>query len=141
MAIIRLKTPLLLAVLLMVSATATPMVAQADPLGQLVNMIMNKILNDAAKKEQEQKHHYQSTLPSAYRNIPKDSMLGILSPPNGNQLKIDGDSYRLAFNSRIRDEGNRIVQTGMIQQSKRVRYTLNPQKQVNKIWLLTPGEK
>ena len=47
----------------------------------------------------------------------------------------------LAFNSRIRDEGNRIVHTGMIQQEKRIRYTQNNQEQVDKIWLLAPNEK
>lgn len=139
---IRRNAPLLLSVLLMIAATATPMAAQADPVGQLVNMIMNKLLNDADRKAEEEKNHYQSSLPSSNRAIPKDSKEGTLSPPgNARDIKINGDDYQLAFNSRIRDEGNRLVQTGTIHQSKRVRYTLNTQEQVDKIWLLAPNEK
>lgn len=115
-----------------------PVTAQADPLGQLVNLIMNKIL-DARDQEAEQQKNTLLATPN--RSIPKESKLGTLAPPNGNQIKIDGDAYQLAFNSRIRDEGNRIVPGGMIQQEKRVRYTLNAQQQVDKIWLLTPGEE
>ena len=138
----RRSAPLLPAVLLMITATATPMAAQADPIGQLVNLIMNKVLDDADKEAEEDKNHYRSNLPSANRTIPKESKQGTLSPPaNARDIKINGDDYQLAFNSRIRDEGNRLVQTGAIRQSKRVRYTLNTQEQVDKIWLLAPNEK
>lgn len=125
-------------IMLMSIVLMAPVTAQADPLGQLVNLIMNKIL-DARDQEAEQQKNTLLATPN--RSIPKESKLGTLAPPNGNQIKIDGDAYQLAFNSRIRDEGNRIVPGGMIQQEKRVRYTLNAQQQVDKIWLLTPGEE
>ena len=119
-------------------AILAPATARADPLGLLVNMIMNKILDDRAKEAQELRN---SRMPTPNRTIPGESKLGTLSPPIGNQIEIDGDAYQLAFNSRIRDESNRIVHTSMIRQEKRVRYTLNMQQQVDKIWFLTPGEK
>jgi len=141
MTMTRRKVPLILAILLMAATTATPVSVQADPLGQLVNLIMNKILDDAAKKEDEAKHVYESSNPSAYRNIPKNSKHGTLSPTqNGREIEIDGDRFHLAFNSRIRDESNRVVQTGMIRDAKRIRYTLNNQNEVEKIWLLAPNE-
>lgn len=111
--------------------------AQADPLGQLVNMIMNHVLD---QRETEAERARQGVV-KPNRAMPGEARTGIMSPPIGNQVEIDGDDYQLAFNSRIRDENNRIVQTTMIQEKKRVRYVLNAQEQVEKIWLLTPNEK
>ena len=132
------KTSLVLA--FSVPLMLAPMTAAAfDPLGFLVNRVMNYIIEEAEKPKIPE---YNYTVPVTNRNIPKESMAGVLEPPtNGNQLEINGDDYTLAFNSRIRDEGNRIVHTGMIQQEKRIRYTLNNQEQVDKIWLLAPNEK
>lgn len=129
-----------LGIALTIALMLTPMPAAAfDPLGFLVNHVMNYIIEESEKPKAPQ---YSYTVPVTNRNIPKNSIAGTLEPPtNGNQLEINGDDYVLAFNSRIRDEGNRIVHTGMIQQEKRIRYTLNSQKQVDKIWLLGPSEK
>jgi len=130
---------LMLAVSLTAILALSPAPAAAfDPTGFLVNKLMEYIINQATKPKKPDTPNY----PVSNRSIPKESKEGTLEPPrNGNQLEIDGDDYVLAFNSRIRDEGNRIVQTGMIQQEKRIRYTLNGQEQVNKIWLLAPNEK
>lgn len=119
---------------------ATPMPAAAfDPMGFIVNRVMEYIIDEAMKPK---KPTYHSEHPVTNRSIPEDSKAGVLEPPrNGNQLEIDGDEYVLAFNSRIRDEGNRLVRTGTIQQEKRIRYTLNKQQQVDKIWLLGPNER
>ena len=109
----------------------------ADPLGYLVNKVMEYIIDEAGKPKQP-----VNDFPVTNRSIPKNSKAGVIEPPiDGNQLEIDGDDYTLAFNSRIRDEGNRLVPTGMVQQEKRIRYTLNNQQQVDKIWLLAPNEK
>ena len=113
------------------------MPAAADPLGFLVNKIMEYIIDESNKPKAP-----ENNFPVSGRRIPQESKTGTMDPPtNGNQLEIDGDDYILAFNSRIRDEGNRIVPTGMIQHEKRIRYTLNSQSQVDKIWLLAPGEQ
>ena len=119
---------------------ALPMPAAAiDPMGIIVNKVMEFILDEANKPK---KPVYDHDYPVSNRNIPMDSKSGVMEPPtNGSQLEIDGDPYVLAFNSRIRDETNRLVQTSMIQGEKRVRYTLNGQEQVDKIWLLAPNEK
>jgi hypothetical protein len=119
---------------------AMPMPAAAfDPMGFVVNKVMEYIIDEATKPKNPT---YHSETPVTNRNIPLNSKAGVLEPPrNGNQLEIDGDDYVLAFNSRIRDEGNRLVRTGMIQQEKRIRYTLNSQEQVDKIWLLAPTEQ
>lgn len=113
-----------------------PLPAMADPLGTLVNTIVDKILPTDPEKPE------QSPPVKSYRAIPEKSKAGILSPVMGNnQIKIDGDNHTLAFNARIRDEGNRIIHTGMIHQKKRIRYTVNRQKQVDRIWLLAAGEQ
>ncbi len=133
-----LKTGPIAAIVLLIIGSAAPVSAQADPLGTLVNMIMTKILDATDEEERQQSQNLGTAMP---RGIPEDSKEGILAPPSGNQLKIDGEDYQLAFNSRIRDEGNRIVQTGTIRHEKRIRYTTNNQNQVDKIWLLAPHEK
>ena len=119
--------------------TLAPMPAAAfDPTGFLVNKLMEFLIDEANKPPKQPVNDF----PVSNRSIPKESKSGTLEPPrNGNQLEIDGDDYILAFNSRIRDEGNRIVHTGMIQQEKRIRYTQNNQEQVDKIWLLAPNER
>lgn len=120
----------------LVSTLAAPFAVNADPLGFLVNEVMERLL-----EEREKETTPPQTTPRSYRNIPAETLTGVLSPTlNGNQVEIDGDDYVLAFNSRIRDEGNRIVHTGMIREQKRIRYSVNSQKQVDKIWLLAPGE-
>lgn len=129
----------LVPILLLTAALTLPsMPASADPLGFIVNKIMELIIDEMSKPPKPPENNF----PVSNRSIPKDSKTGTLEPPtNGNQLEINGDDYILAFNSRIRDEGNRIVHTGFIQQEKRIRYTLNAQKQVDKIWLLGSTEK
>jgi hypothetical protein len=118
-------------------ATASLPAAAFDPMGMIVNEVMNFLIREANKPK---KPEYD--FPVSNRNIPLNSKAGTLEQITaGNQLEIDGDEYTLAFNSRIRDEGNRIVHTGMIQQEKRIRFTLNNQQQVDKIWLLAPNEK
>jgi hypothetical protein len=121
-----------------VMLTLAPVSASAfEPLGFIVNEVMNAIIDNYNKPKEP-----VNNAPVSYRAIPEDSKTGTLEPPrNGNQLEISGKDFTLAFNSRIRDESNRIVQTTMIQQEKRICYTLNPQKQVNKIWLLASNEK
>ena len=130
--------PLIFTLLLSSIAAGAPLTVQADPLGSLVNMIMNKILDDRAREEEQARNH---STPAPNRTIPGETKTGTLSPPVGNMIKIDGDEYQLAFNSRIRDERNRIIHTTMIQQQKRVRYTLNAQNQVDKIWFLASSEQ
>lgn len=118
-------------------ATASMPAAAFDPMGFLVNQVMNYILDQASKPKRP-----EYNAPVTYRNIPLESKTGTLEPTtNGSQIEIDGDDYELAFNSRIRDEGNRIVHTGMIQQEKRIRYTVDEQNKVDRIWLLAPSEK
>ncbi len=108
-----------------------------DPLGFLVNQVMNYIIEEASKPKRP-----EFNAPVTYRSIPLESKTGTLEPTtNGSQIEIDGDDYELAFNSRIRDEGNRIVHTGMIRQEKRIRYTVDEQNKVDRIWLLAPSEQ
>ena len=138
MRLIRQKLTLILP--LTAALTLMPMHANAfDPTGFLVNKVMEFIIDELTKPK---KPVYETGHLVSNRSIPETSKPGTMEPPaNGNQLEINGDNYTLAFNSRIRDEGNRIVQTSMIVEEKRIRYTLNTMEQVDKIWLLTPDER
>lgn len=109
----------------------------ADPLGHIVNKFMEYVIDGDQGNERQ-----RSAIPVPMRNIPKDSATGYLSSAiKGNRILIDGREYTLAFNSRIRDEYNRIVQTGMIREEKKVRYTFDADGRINRIWLLAPGER
>ncbi len=126
MSVIPLLTPVLL----------TSPVA-ADPLGYIVNEFM-----DYGHGVEEGNKRQRPSIPIPMRNIPEDSATGYLSPVIiGNRILIDGGEYALAFNSRIHDQYNRIVQTGMIREEKKVRYTFDSSGKINRIWLLASGEE
>ena len=76
------------------------------------------------------------------RALPSDSQFGILSPiTNPPKVTIDGDEQVLAFNARIHDAYNRIVQSGFVHEKKRIRYTVNNRNQIDRVWILFPEEQ
>ncbi len=102
--------------------------AQADIIGSLVNAVMEKLL-------------YGKPAPVAppvvdYRNIPEAANVGVMSPPEGRQVYIDGKEMWLAPGSRIRDLNNRIIRPGTLEEPVNVRYTLDQNEQVHHVWLL-----
>ena len=121
---------------LALTVTAAPAHA-FDPMGLIVNMIMEELLWGEHLPQESQSGPTAAPL----RNIPGQTLTGTMSPPNGRYVEIDNKQYELSFSSRIREEYNRIVQPSMIQQEKEVRYALNAQQQIEKVWLLTPGEQ
>ena len=102
---------------------------QADIIGSLVNAVMEQLLYGKPAPRRRP--------PAAdSRNIPESANVGVMSPPEGRQVSIDGEERWLAPGSRIRDVNNRIILPGMLEQSVRVRYTLDQNEQVHLVWLL-----
>ena len=117
---------------MVIAALSPAQPATADLLDTLGNITQRLFSDD----------RQQPTMISRTRHIPNDSQLGYLSAPvRSNRLRIDDDDYVLAFGARIRDEHNRIVQTSMISGRKRIRYTVNAEGRVYRVWLLAAGEK
>ncbi len=71
-----------------------------------------------------------------FRNIPEAANVGVMSPPEGRQVYIDGKEMWLAPGSRIRDLNNRIIRPGTLEEPVNVRYTLDQNEQVHHVWLL-----
>ena len=104
-------------------------VVQADIIGSLVNAVMEKLLYGSPAP--------RPPPPAAdSRNIPKAANVGVMSPPEGRQVYIDGEEMWLAPGSIIRDLNNRIVLPGTLEQAVEVRYTVDQNAQVHNVWLL-----
>jgi pyridoxal biosynthesis lyase PdxS len=55
-------------------------------------------------------------------------------------VRIDGRIARLAPGAQIRDIENRLVLPVMLPAGSRVRYTVDAQGLVDKVWILSPAE-
>lgn len=117
------------AVLVLAVGVAAPAPAQADIIGALVNRLMDSILRGGGRTPPPD--------PAAnLRNIPENAKSGVMSPPNGRLVKIDGEDMLLAPGFKIRDINNRIVMPATVQHPVAVRYTVDNNAQVYLIWLL-----
>lgn len=73
------------------------------------------------------------------RPIPDKAAEGVMFPPRGRLVAIDGTVMRLAPGSKIRDLENRIVSPSTITAPVNVRYTIDLYSQVHNVWLM-PGD-
>lgn len=71
--------------------------------------------------------------------IPDDARTGVMTPPNGRLVTIDGKALRLSPGCRIHDRANRTVVPGSIRERTRVRYLLDARGDVHRVWLLPAG--
>lgn len=117
------------AVLAAVIGVGTPVPAHADIIGSLVNKLMDTILRGGSEEPPPD--------PAAHlRQIPEHARSGVMSPPEGRLVKIDGDEMLLAPGSKIRDQDNRIILPQTLQGPVSVRYTLDNNAQVHLVWLV-----
>jgi hypothetical protein len=69
------------------------------------------------------------------RTIPTSAERGVMSHVSGMLVSLNGERVQLATGAQIRDPSNRIILP-----ESRVKYTLDLQGQVHRVWILTPAE-
>lgn len=74
------------------------------------------------------------------RPIPTETVKARMDPPYEGQVGIGGKLLRLAPGAQIRDTHNRIVMSNAVQQPVVVRYQVNDQGDVARVWILTAEE-
>jgi hypothetical protein len=75
------------------------------------------------------------------RTIPGEAKGGELRhAQDGASLSIGGVALRLAPGAQIRDESNRIVFLGAVPAGAQVKYLLDGDGEVRRVWILTPEE-
>ena len=74
------------------------------------------------------------------RSIPDDAKRGVMSPVQGMTVEIDGKRIELAAGAQIRDGRNMIVVPNALPRNVIVRYQLDPDRKVRRVWLLSPQE-
>ena len=74
------------------------------------------------------------------RTIPADAKRGTLSHVEGMTVELDGKRAQLAAGAQIRDGSNMIVVPTMLPKDVLVKYQLDTQGQVGRVWILSPQE-
>lgn len=74
------------------------------------------------------------------RAIPGEAKRGEIRHVQDMIVSIDGARQRLAPGAQIRDPDNRIVLPAALPAGAPVRYLVDAQGQVHRVWILTPAE-
>ena len=74
------------------------------------------------------------------RTIPGEAKGGEIRHAQGTSLSIGGVALQLAPGAQIRDESNRIVFLGTVPEGAQVKYVLDGDGAVRRVWILTPEE-
>jgi hypothetical protein len=74
------------------------------------------------------------------RTIPADAERGVMRHISGMTVELNGETVRLGTGAQIRDASNRIILPGMLPPESLVKYKLDLQGQVHRIWILSPEE-
>ena len=74
------------------------------------------------------------------RTIPEAAKRGEMRHVQEMVVAIDGAAQRLSPGAQIRDAANRIIVPAAIPEGSLVKYLLDGQGQVHRVWILTPQE-
>ncbi len=74
------------------------------------------------------------------RSIPADAKRATMSHVEGMTVELDGKRVTLAAGAQIRDGRNMIVVPSMVPKGILVKYQLDTQGQVGRVWILSPQE-
>jgi hypothetical protein len=74
------------------------------------------------------------------RSIPADAKRAIMSHVVGMTVDLDGKLAMLAAGAQIRDDRNMIVVPTALPKGVLVKYQLDTQGQVGRVWILSPQE-
>ena len=77
----------------------------------------------------------------AGRVLPQNVQVGQINGHNYPEVKIGGETYRLAPGARIYDTFNRTILRTQLPQSAKVFYQLDPSGLLIQLWLPTPEEE
>ena len=75
------------------------------------------------------------------RTIPKQAVLGELRHLEAMVVEIDGKPRSLSPGAQIRDPDNRLVIPASLMEKSKVRYLVDPQGQVHRVWILSAAER
>jgi len=75
------------------------------------------------------------------RTIPEDAKRGEIRHVEAMLVEIDGERQRLAPGAQIRDTSNRLIVPTAIPDGTRVKYLLDAEGMVVRVWVLTPEEE
>ena len=75
-----------------------------------------------------------------FRNIPADAKRGEIRHLGQMDVEINGKTMRLAPGAQIRDAGNLVVLPTALPAGARVKYQLDKQDMVYRVWILSPQE-
>ena len=74
------------------------------------------------------------------RSIPDDARVGQIHHLQDMVVEIDGAAQQLAPGAQIRDASNRIILPIAIPSGTLVKYLVDANGQVHRVWILTPEE-
>jgi hypothetical protein len=74
------------------------------------------------------------------RTIPDQAKGGAIRHLQDAIVSIDGVQLRLAPGAQIRDQSNRLLVPTAVPPGARVKYLLNDEGLVRRVWILTPAE-
>ena len=74
------------------------------------------------------------------RTIPSSAERGVMTHLSGMLVTLNGKRVQLATGAQIRDTSNRIILPSALPADSRVKYTLDVQGQVHRVWILSPAE-
>ncbi len=74
------------------------------------------------------------------RTIPAGAERGEMRHISGMLVELNGQRVQLTAGAQIRDTSNRIVVPAALPESALVKFTLDPQGNVHRVWILTPAE-
>lgn len=74
------------------------------------------------------------------RAIPVNAERALMRPLGGMMVELNDEPLRLAAGAQIRDATNRIILPATLPPESLVKFTLDPQGQVFRVWILTPAE-
>ena len=75
------------------------------------------------------------------RTIPKEAVLGELRHLEAMVVEIDGKPRSLSPGAQVRDPDNRLVIPASLMAKTKVRYLVDHQGQVHRVWILSEAEK
>ena len=75
------------------------------------------------------------------RTIPKEARPGVIRHLEAMIVELDGRARHLAPGAQIRDPENRLVLPASLVEKSAVRYLLDREGMVHRVWILTPQEQ